>query len=110
MAETLCERVKIGVMVEPSALVQELGRARRAVRARLGLRAGVVMALGPLVVLAGLAWVVAQPYRLTLLHPRSQPLWWLLVEPQLLVIGAGLLFAVLVAPGLLDDLERAEED
>ena len=95
-------------MVEPSALAQELGRARRAVRARLGVRGVVVVALGPLVVLAGLAWVIAQPYRLTLLHPRHQPLWWLLVEPQLLVIGAGLLFALLVAPGLIDDLERAE--
>jgi hypothetical protein len=97
-------------MVEPSALVQELGRARRAVRARLGVRMGVVTALGPAVVLTGLVWVIAQPYRLTLLHPRHQSVWWLLVEPQLLVIGAGLLFALLVAPGLVEDLERAEDD
>ena len=54
-------------------------------------------------------WVVLQPYRLTLLHPHGQPLWWLLVEPQLLVILAGAAFSFFVAPGLLDDLEAAEE-
>src|SRR4051812_7254088 len=79
----------IPVMVEPSALVQELGRARRAVRARLGLRQAAVSALGPLVVLAGVIWAVVQPERLTLLHPRGQGFWWLVLEPQLLVIAAG---------------------
>ena len=42
----------------------------------------------------GVVWAFAQPYRLTLLHPRDQGFWWLVVEPQLLVIGAGVLFAV----------------
>jgi hypothetical protein len=96
-------------MVEPSALAQELGRARRAVRARLSARAAAIWAIGPVVVVAGLAWVVAQPYRLTILHPHGQPLWWLLIEPQLLVILAGAAFSLFVAPGLLDDLEAVEE-
>ena len=97
-------------MGEPSALVQELGRARRAVRARLALRQMAVSALGPLVVLAGLVWILVQPERLTLLHPRGQGFWWLVLEPQLLVVGAGLAFALLVAPALVDDLEALEEE
>src|SRR5438552_16139004 len=99
----------MGGRVEPSAVAQELGRARRAVRARLCARAAPISAIGPVVVVAGLVWVVLQPYRLTLLHPHGQPLWWLLVEPQLLVILAGAAFSFFVAPGLLDDLEAAEE-
>ena len=51
-------------------------------------------------------WAFAQPYRLTLLHPRGQGFWWLAVEPPLLVIGAGILFAVLIARPLLADLEE----
>jgi hypothetical protein len=69
-------------------------------------RARIVSALGPLTALAGLIWAIAQPYRLTLLHPHGQPFWWLVVEPPLLVIAVGLLFYFLVLPGLLDDLEE----
>ena len=83
-------------MVEPSALAQELGRARRAVRARLSARSAAIWSIGPAVVVAGLVWVVVQPYRLTLLHPHGQSLWWLLVEPQLLVILAGAAFSLFV--------------
>jgi hypothetical protein len=69
-------------------------------------RARIVSALGPLTALAGAIWAIAQPYRLTLLHPHGQPFWWLAVEPPLLVIAVGLLFYFLVLPGLLDDLEE----
>jgi hypothetical protein len=55
--------------------------------------------------LAGVVWAFAQPYRLTLLNPGGQGFWWLVVEPPLLVILVGLLFSVVVAPGLVDDLE-----
>jgi hypothetical protein len=65
-----------------------------------------VASIGPLTVLAGVIWAIAQPYRLTFLHPRGQGFWWLAVEPQLLVVLVGVLFGVLVAPGLLDDLEE----
>ena len=68
-------------------------------------RARTVSALGPLTALAGVIWAIAQPYRLTLLHPRGQGFWWLFVEPPLLVVLVGLLFYFVVLPGLLEDLE-----
>jgi hypothetical protein len=42
---------------------------------------------------------------LTVLHPHGQGFWWLLVEPPLLVVGVGIVFALLIAPGLIEDLE-----
>ncbi|HEX9381131.1 MAG TPA: hypothetical protein VF891_06505 [Gaiellaceae bacterium] len=70
-------------------------------------RARIVSALGPLTALAGVIWAIAQPYRITLLHPRGQGFWWLVVEPPLLVIAVGLVFYFVVLPGLLEDLEEA---
>jgi hypothetical protein len=58
--------------------------------------------------LAGVAWGFLQPYRVTLLHPRGQGFWWLVIEPPLLVVLVGVVFAFVVAPGLVDDLEEAE--
>jgi hypothetical protein len=66
-----------------------------------------VSLLGPLTVLAATVWAIAQPYRITLLHPHGQGFWWLVVEPPLLVIAVGLLFHFVVVPGLLEDLEDA---
>ena len=73
-------------------------------------RARAVSALGPLTFAGGLAWAFVQPYRITLLHPRGQGFWWLFVEPPLWVMLVGLLFALVVLPGLLEDLEAAEEE
>lgn len=69
-------------------------------------RVRLVSALGPLTALAGLIWAVAQPYRITLLHPHGQGFWWLFVEPPLLVVLAGALFTVFVARSLIADLEE----
>ena len=69
-------------------------------------RMKLVSAIGPTVVAAGLIWAILQPYRLTLLHPRGQSFWWLVIEPPLLVMGAGIVFALLVARPLLADLEE----
>jgi hypothetical protein len=85
---------------EPSPL--ETPRARSSIRAR------VISAIGPVTVLAGVLWAFAQPYRVTILHPRGQGFWWLAVEPPLLVILVGVLFGLVLAPGLLEDLQ--EED
>jgi hypothetical protein len=74
-------------------------------RQRSTTRARIVFGLGPATALAGVIWAIAQPYRLTLLHPRGESFWWLAVEPPLLVIAVGLLFHFLVLPGLLEDLE-----
>jgi cytochrome bd-type quinol oxidase subunit 2 len=68
-------------------------------------RAYLVSLLGPLAAAVGLIWAILQPERITLLHPRGQGLWWLMIEPPLLVVGAGLLFALVVARPLLADLE-----
>lgn len=65
-----------------------------------------VRALGPVLVLAGLAWAIAQPYRVTLLHPFGQGFWWLLSEPPLFVVAIGVLFHLVVSRGLAEDLER----
>ena len=68
-------------------------------------RARAIALLGPLTMLGGVAWAFLQPYRITLLHPHGQGFWWLLVEPPLLVIAVGVVFALLIAPGLIEDLE-----
>ena len=69
-----------------------------------------VAGVGPLTVLAGVVWALIQPYRVTLLHPHGQGFWWLFVEPPLWVMLVGLLFALVVAPGVLEDLEAEEAD
>jgi hypothetical protein len=68
-------------------------------------RARLVALLGPLTVMAGVGWAIVQPWRITLLHPHDQGFWWLVVEPPILVVAAGVAFHLLVARGLLDDLE-----
>jgi hypothetical protein len=81
---------------------RESGRRRSA-------RAYTLSAVGPLTVTAGIVWALLQPYRLTILHPRHQGFWWLVAEPQLLVILVGVLFHFLVVPGLLEDLGEESE-
>jgi hypothetical protein len=76
---------------------------------RRSLRATAVNLIGPLTMLAGVVWAFVQPYRLTFLHPYGQGFWWLLAEPPLYVILVGLVFAVLLAPALIQDLEEEED-
>lgn len=76
-------------------------------RSRPSARVVAVFSLGPLVVAAGVVWALLQPWRVTLLHPYGQGFWWLVVEPPLLVVLAGVLFHVLVARPLAHDLEEA---
>jgi hypothetical protein len=71
-----------------------------------GVRARVIALLGPLTSVGGIVWAIAQPYRITLLHPHHQTFWWLLIEPPLLVVGAGLFFTYAVARPLLADFEE----
>jgi hypothetical protein len=70
-----------------------------------GIRARLIALLGPVTALGGILWAFAQPERVTLLHPRGQGFWWLVIEPPLLVIAVGLFFAFAVARPLLSDLE-----
>ena len=70
------------------------------------IRAQAISLLGPLVAALGVIWAILQPHRITLLHPRGQGFWWLVVEPPLLVAAAGVVFTLVVARPLLADLER----
>jgi hypothetical protein len=76
-------------------------------RARWLSREAVLSLLGPLTVAAGVIWAILQPWRLTLLHPFHQGFWWLVVEPPLLVMAAGVFFTLVVARPLLADLEAS---
>ena len=87
-------------------LAPELKRAERTKSRSRSLRARFIGLVGPATWLAGLVWAVAQPERITLLHPHGQGFWWLLSEPPIFVVLAGLLFHRFLARGLLEDLER----
>jgi len=80
-------------------ITEQVATRRRSTRARA------VAALGPMAMLGGVVWAFLQPYRITLLHPHDQGFWWLFVQPPLLAVAVGIVFALFVAPGLIEDLE-----
>jgi hypothetical protein len=90
-------------------IAHELDSTHRAGGRAVARQARIVLALGPLTAAGGVLWALAQPWRLTLLHPAGQGFWWLFSEPPLYVVLVGLLFRWLVAPGLVADLEREGE-
>ena len=90
--------------MESHFATEAAGQLRRQSR-----RAVAVNLIGPLTMLGGVAWAFLQPYRLIFLHPHGQGFWWLLSEPPLYVIVVGLVFALVLAPGLLEDLEEVED-
>jgi hypothetical protein len=75
--------------------------------AALPLRARLVLVLGPATAFGGVVWAVVQPWRLTLLHPHAQGVWWLFSEPPLFVLVVGLLFRLLLAPAMVEDIRAA---
>jgi hypothetical protein len=86
-------------------LAHELPRKTGERATPLALRARAVLALGPAASLGGVVWAFVQPWRLTLLHPHGQGIWWLLGESPLYVVLVGVLFRVLLAPGIVEDLQ-----
>jgi hypothetical protein len=76
--------------------------------ARRPWRALAVQLLGPLTIVGGVVWAVAQPYRIVLLDRAGQGVYDYLFQPQLLVILVGLVFTLLIAPGLVEDLDGEE--
>jgi hypothetical protein len=90
-------------------LAHELKTSTAERAAPLVLRARVVLALGPATAFGGILWALVQPWRLTLLHPHGQGIWWLVGQPPLYVVLVGVLFRVLLAPGIVEDLRAARE-
>lgn len=78
--------------------------------ARRQWRVFAVQLLGPLTIVGGLVWAVAQPYRIVLLDRDGGGPYDYLFQPPLLVVAVGLVFAFVVAPGLVEDLEVEESD
>jgi len=74
---------------------------------RRSLRAFAIESLGPVTILGGIVWAIFQPYRIVFFDHADKGFYDYLVQPPLLVIGVGLLFALVIAPGLLDDLRSA---
>lgn len=74
---------------------------------RRSARAIAIETLGPVTILGGIVWAIFQPYRIVFLHRAGKGLYDYLVQPPLLVIGVGLLFALAIAPGILEDLRRS---
>jgi uncharacterized membrane protein len=86
-------------------LAHELQAKTKGRAAPLAVRARLVLALGPVTALGGIVWALAQPWRLTLLHPHGQSIWWLLAQPPIYVVLVGVLFRVLLAPGIVEDVQ-----
>jgi hypothetical protein len=68
-----------------------------------------IESIGPLTMLAGAVWAVAQPYRIVFLDREGKGLYDFLVQAPLLVIAVGLFFALVIAPGIVEDL-RSDDD
>jgi len=93
------------VSSEIATSVSERAEQRPFRAARHPVRALAVQLLGPLTMLAGLVWAVAQPYRIVFLYPYGKGAYDFLAQPPLLVVFVGLVFSLLIAPGLAEDLE-----
>jgi hypothetical protein len=92
-----------------SEIATSIPREERRQRvARRPSKALAVQLIGPLTIVAGLVWAVAQPYRIVFLDRAGQGLYDYLFQPPLLVVAVGLVFTFVVAPGLVEDLESGE--
>ena len=67
-----------------------------------------IQLLGPLTIVGGVVWAVAQPYRIVLLDRAGQGIYDYLFQAPLLVVLVGLAFTFCIAPGLVEDLEAKE--
>ncbi|MGH3065664.1 MAG: hypothetical protein ACRDOF_05105 [Gaiellaceae bacterium] len=92
-----------------TSIPERAGRGRRRV-AREHVRVLTVQLLGPLTMIAGVVWAVAQPYRIVLLDPGGKGIYDFLFQPPLLVVVVGLVYAVAISPGLVEDLGLERDD
>jgi hypothetical protein len=68
-----------------------------------------VLLLGPVTMLGGLVWAIAQPYRIAFLNPEGKGFYDYLAQPPLLVVAVGAIFMILIAPGLAEDLDNEDD-
>jgi hypothetical protein len=66
-----------------------------------------IESIGPLTMLGGAVWAIAQPYRIAFLDREGKGLYDFLIQPPLLVIAVGLFFALVVAPGVVEDMRSS---
>jgi hypothetical protein len=86
----------------------ESARERQSVGRRSG-RELAIEFLGPITILGGIVWGILQPYRIVFFDRSAQLGFYdYLIQPPLLVIVVGLVFTFGIAPGLLEDLRRAD--
>jgi hypothetical protein len=91
-----------------SELARPITRALERRRTAPTPRVLAVEAIGPLTIMAGVVWAIAQPYRVAFIYRDGKGLYDYLVQPPLLVVVVGVLFALLVAQSLARDLEADE--
>ena len=71
-------------------------------------RALAIQLLGPITIVGGLVWSVAQPYRIVFLEREDRGMYDYLFQAPLLVVLVGLVYTFAIAPGLIEDLEAEE--
>lgn len=84
--------------------------AEEARAARRPRRVLAIEAIGPLTIVGGIVWAIAQPYRIAFIHREGKGFYDYLAQAPLLVVVVGLFFALVVAPGLAADLESAADE
>jgi hypothetical protein len=89
-------------------VVRREGVRRARTYTRRQRRTVAVQLLGPLTMVAGVVWAIAQPYRIAFLYPDGKGFYDYIAQPPLLVVLVGLAFLLLIAPGLVEDLESEE--
>jgi len=78
--------------------------------ARRTLRTVTIEAIGPLTMLGGVIWAIAQPYRLAILHPHGKGVYDWIAQAPLLVVLVGVFFAGVIAPGIVEDLRGGADE
>ena len=85
---------------------RQRARKRQVVSRRSGRELGIEI-LGPLTILGGVVWGILQPYRIVFLDPQGKGFYDYVFQAPMLVVLVGLIFTLLIAPGLIEDLRKA---
>lgn len=78
--------------------------------ARRTLRVAAIETIGPVTMLGGVIWAIAQPYRLAILHPHHKGFYDWLIQAPLLIVLVGVFFAGVIAPGIVEDLRGGRDE